>query len=88
MDRITVLDVFRELRIDPDNETSWAIGQQVREEYKRQYGQLPHKELRIKRSGHGSHCFAVYPRAWRSHIERIVRQHQAMKDKQGDLFRD
>lgn len=83
---ITVIDVMRELRIEPVPELTWAIGAAVRDRYERLHGRLPEKELRTKTSGGGSHCFATYPQDMRTEIANIIRLHQLETQKQGELF--
>lgn len=86
MARITVPDVLRELRLEPDNRLAWAAGRAARVAWEREYGELPRKELRQKTNGGGSHCFATYPTSWRPKIVAIVRLLQAEPQRQGDLF--
>jgi len=79
---ITVMDVFRDLGIEPDNRVSWAVGAAVRDLYEAREGALPPKHLRRKTGGAGSHCFACYPESMRVDIERVIRTHQTQKAKQ------
>lgn len=71
--RITVIDVFHDLDLEPIPEDTWAAGNAARDLYEATTGQLPPKALRPKTNGPGSHCFAVYPESWREELEEIVR---------------
>ena len=71
--RITVIDVFHDLDLEPIPEDTWAAGNAARDLYLDTTGHLPPKELRNKTNGPGSHCFAVYPESWREELEEIVR---------------
>jgi hypothetical protein len=82
----TVMDVFRDLRFEPEPRISWAVGAEVRQRYEERYGELPRKVLRPKTSGAGSHCFALYPPEMRPVVETIVREHNPDNSAQGDLF--
>lgn len=80
---ITVVDVMRDMKIEITPELSWTVGTAVRELWMQQNGGLlPEKELRTKTSGHGSHCFAVYPESFRGKIEGIVRYYKTEKTRQ------
>lgn len=83
---ITIIDVMRELRIEPTPHLSWQIGMAVRDAYERRFGYAPEKALRTKTNGPGSHCFAIYPRVMRETIVQIIRQFQTEAQRQGDLF--
>lgn len=79
---VTVMDVFRDLGIEPDKKVSWSVGAAARDIYEARVGDLPPKRLRRKTSGAGSHCFATYPEWMRGDIERLIRAHQTQKTKQ------
>jgi hypothetical protein len=70
--KTTVPDRIRALGLEQGtargNELAWRSGAAVREEWLEAVGEYPPKGNRPKTSGHGSHCFALYPVAW---IERI-----------------
>ena len=83
---ITVIDVCRELQIEPTPALTWPVGNAVRDLYEQRYGCLPEKDLREKTNGTGSHCFAIYPEGMRNDIERIIRLHDWERQRQGDLF--
>lgn len=86
MSDITVMDVFRDMRLDPSPHLAWTVGAAVRRLYEARHGELPPKALRTKSSGAGSHCFAVYPESWRAEIERVISEHNPATSPQGDLF--
>lgn len=83
---ITIIDVMRELRVEPVPELTWSIGAAVRDYYERLHGRAPEKELRTKTCGAGSHCFAIYPQDMRPKIVSIIRLHQLESQRQGELF--
>jgi hypothetical protein len=70
---ITVIDVFRDLDLEPIPEDTWAAGNAARDLYEATTGHLPPKALRPKTNESGSHCFAVYPASWREELEEIVK---------------
>jgi hypothetical protein len=83
---ITVIDVCRELRVEPTSALTWPVGDAVRDIFEERFGRPPTKMLRPKTNGGGSHCFAVYPEAFRGVIEAVILDHQAEKERQPDLF--
>ena len=72
MKGITVLDVIRELGLEPTSRDNWKIGSRVRLEYLDTYKKEPVKDLRQKTSGAGSHCFAIYPVEFVPKIREII----------------
>lgn len=84
--QITVIDVFRELGLEPVPSATWAVGAAVRDEFYSRFGMLPQKALRPKTDGPGSHCFAVYPEEWRPIIEEKARSIAVEAAKQPDMF--
>lgn len=83
---ITVIEVFKSMGLEPSPDVTWPVGAAVRDRFLKRYGRLPSKELRPKTSGHGSHCFAVYPDDWRPLIVDIIKKARATKAAQSDLF--
>lgn len=83
---ITVVDVIRDMGIEPEPNLTWAVGAAVRDLYEDKNGRLPEKRLRTKTDGHGSHCFAVYPESMRPEIEKIVGLFETNNKRQGTLF--
>jgi hypothetical protein len=83
---ITVIDVCRELRVEPTSALTWPVGDAVRGAFEERFGRPPVKALRQKTKGGGSHCFAVYPETFRGVIRAIILSHQAEKARQPDLF--
>lgn len=69
---ITVIDVFRERGIEPESSKTWAVGQMVVQRYKRDFGELPPKDLGRKTCGVGVHCFAQYPEEYRPVISEMI----------------
>jgi hypothetical protein len=85
-DGITVIDVMRNLGVEPETHLAWRVGALARSAYKWETGNEPPKYLRCKTSAGGSHCFAVYPESMRSRIEMIIRNQQGQARLQADLF--
>ena len=56
------------------NELAWRAGAAVREDWRDVVGEYPPKGNRPKTSGHGSHCFALYPVAWIERIDETIRR--------------
>jgi hypothetical protein len=83
---ITIIDVMRELGIEPTNDLAWRVGALARAAYEWQYGVVPPKHLRPKTHDGGSHCFALYPEEMRPRIVLIIRNQQHEMQRQGDLF--
>jgi len=83
---LTVIDVFKALRLEPDKALTWAVGDAMQRRYRETYGHEPPKELRPKTGGPGSHCFAIYPNNWRAEIEACIIGLGADAARQVDLF--
>jgi len=87
MDLITVIDVFRDLRVVTDPKKTWAAGAAARDHWQEVTGMRPMTPLRSKTNGPGSHCMAVYPRAvMYEKISEIIRSLETEAQKQGELF--
>lgn len=86
MPLISVMDVFRELKVEPEPKLAWAVGGAVRRIWEERHGSLPEKQLRRKTSGGGSHCFAVYPDSMRAEIVGVIRSHETEAERQTSLF--
>jgi hypothetical protein len=94
-DKTTVPDRIRALGLEQGTpagkELAWRAGAAVRDAWRKVTGEYPPKGNRPKTSGHGSHCFALYPVAWVERIDRIVLEVadmvQADRDRQPDMFR-
>jgi hypothetical protein len=84
---ITIIQVCRDIGVEPNPELTWAVGAAVRNRYIEKTGESPLKQLRPKTDGQGSHCFAIYPNDWHSDIADIIRAHGAEAAKQIDMFR-
>lgn len=85
VDGITVIDVCREMKVEPLPKLTWPVGARVRDLYEYMYGNPPTKKLRTKTIGKGSHCFAVYPHHMWDAIASIVRMHHTETQRQGEL---
>jgi hypothetical protein len=83
---ITIIDVMRELQVEPTPRLSWEVGAAVRDYYEQFYGCLPEKELRPKTNAGGTHCFAVYPESMKPKIIKIIKLHEWESQRQMELF--
>lgn len=85
---LTVHDVATGMGLELSNDQAWIAGAALAKRWSDIMGTLPLKDLRTKKSGAGSHCFAIYPPHWSGHIEAVVRSVQPGASPQGDLFRE
>lgn len=83
---ITVIDVFRRMKLETDPHFTWAVGRDVRKAWGDRHGCAPPYRLLTKTSGGGSHCFAVYPATFEPVIREIVKRHGPPKESQPALF--
>lgn len=82
---ITIIDVCREIGVEPEPNMTWSVGARVRDLYEASGGTIRYA-LRQKTNGGGSHQFAIYPPSWRERIVREIRRHGAHAARQGSLF--
>jgi hypothetical protein len=82
----TIIDRFRELRLEPTKNVTWSVGDTVMYKYVSEFGRQPPKVLRPKTNGGGSHCFALYPDGWEPLVDRIILAHAVERQRQGELF--
>ena len=68
------------------NAEAWAIGQAMEAAWKWETGTAPLKDLRTKKSGGGSHCFALYPPKFIKRMELIIRGYRPPSADQLNLF--
>lgn len=85
-DWFTVIDVFRELNLEPLKQDTWSVGLRVMNLWLSDHGSLPVKDNRRKTNGKGVHCFALYPPHWRDRIREIVASTATERANQMDLF--
>lgn len=85
-DAVTVIDVARFMGVEMPKEVAWEVGTAVANAYRSQYNRQPPKDLRPKTSGGGTHCFAVYPRAFVPIIVDAITRAGAEKERQSSLF--
>jgi hypothetical protein len=83
---ITIIDVCRQMRVEPTKELTWPVGDRVRYIWERRYLASPEKDLRIKTCGAGSHCFAIYPEFMCETIRRVIKRQITEQQRQGELF--
>jgi hypothetical protein len=76
---ITIIDVCRELGLEPEKNAMWDIGAKVRKLYTDKFGELPPKDLRDKTNGPGQHMFAVYPLSMKREIIDVIADHNLRK---------
>lgn len=82
---LTLHDVARADGLELTNGEAWVIGRRLQRLWLWKAGCKPEKDLRAKKGGAGSHCFALYPPTdeW---VERIRRQIRTVRPPQGNLF--
>jgi hypothetical protein len=83
---ITVIDVFRALGLEPEKTKTWAVGAAVAKLYLKDRGELPPKDNRVKTSGSGVHCFAIYPESYRQKIKDCIGRMKADATKQPEFI--
>lgn len=86
MDGITVIDVFRAIRVEPTKDKTWSVGLIVANQYIAEFGRQPPKENRTKTCGVGVHCFAIYPHDWFDRIAEVIKSGEYEEARQFDLF--
>ena len=88
-DDFTVVELIRAHGCEPFPSLSWACGNAVRDAYVIATGFSPHKALRPKTTGIGTHCHAVYPVGFRSIALSVVvavcESHHAANQRQLDF---
>lgn len=83
---VTVHDVARANGVDLDDETAWSLGARIATAWEWQTGTSPLKDLRTKKNGGGSHCFALYPPAFAERMWLIIRGYRPPDADQLKLF--
>ena len=89
MTGITVVEVFRDLGVEPVKEATWPVGKAVAKKWRDENGYEPPKANRAKTGGSGVHCFAIYPESFRAVIVKAIKAVSAAPVKpasQGGLF--
>jgi hypothetical protein len=81
-----VHEIAEEMGVVLTNEQAWAIGAAVQRRWEEHHGTLPVKELRPKKNGPGSHCFAVYPPPYHPLIRDLIRAINPDTSPQGRLL--
>lgn len=85
-DWVSIHDVAASRGLELDNDQAWEVGKIVEKKWTKLVGAQPHKDLRRKKQGPGSHCFALYPPSWIPVIEEAIFYVGAMAAAQCDLF--
>jgi hypothetical protein len=80
---ITIIEVMRELEIQPWPKFSWAVGTRVQQIYAAKNKTPPPKDLRVKTAGKGRHCFAIYPYEMRDEIIEVIRFYDTRMNRPG-----
>lgn len=83
---ITIIEVMRDMGVEPTKDVSWPVGETVSNHWESLHGERPLRRTCPKTNGGGSHSFAVYPEEWRPLIEKIVNEHKPDPSKQMSLF--
>jgi hypothetical protein len=82
---LTVHDVARQMQVVLSDAQAWRVGSRMASAWEYVVGSPPVKDLRTKKLGTGSHCFALYPPVWRERVERFIRAEQTALLDQGEL---
>jgi len=82
---ISIHSVSRDLQVELSNEQAWEVGKQMAAAWVRIMKRPPVKDLRTKKAGAGSHCFALYPPSWQPMFEAAIRVIQAQAARQGQF---
>jgi hypothetical protein len=80
--QVTVIDVLREMGIEPTRELTWSVSPKVRNIWEQETGGRPGHDLRGKTYGGGSRFFAVYPASFKPKIMEVIRAHRTEAAKQ------
>lgn len=82
---VSIHDVAERLGVVLSNEQAWEIGAEIANRWETVMRARPTKDLRPKKVGQGSHCFAVYPPTWVPFLEGAIREAGAESARQGRL---
>ena len=83
---LSVHDAARKMGLELDDETAWSLGALIASAWQWQTGTAPLKDLRSKKSGSGTHCFALYPPEWLPRLQEIVLAVSNTRLSQTNLF--
>ena len=83
---VTVHDVAEQIGVELDDEMAWSVGAKIASAWEWQTGTPPLKDLRSKKNGGGSHCFALYPPAFVDRMRLIIRGYRPPNADQMNLF--
>lgn len=83
---LTIHDVAKGIGVALSDTQAWTIGSDVAAMWEHDVGAPPLKDLRTKKKGPGSHCFALYPPSWRERIENYIRTFRTRPDPQMSLL--
>lgn len=86
---ITVIDVMREMGVEPTDKLDWAVGLTMAKWYIQLTGFDPPKHNAPKTFKPDEvHAFAHYPECFRKRIQDFIRMHKFELERQGWLFQD
>lgn len=87
---ITIIEVLRELRIEPDKSLTWALGTAVAAEWRKRTGTQPPIVRQPKTDPNASHpakhAICTYPDDFKPVILEKLSRFQTDAQRQGDLF--
>ena len=84
-DWISIHSVAADLQVELSNEEAWHIGKVVAARWAAVMKRQPVKDLRRKKAGLGSHCFALYPPSWFPIFAAAIRTVAGRAARQGRL---
>jgi hypothetical protein len=86
----TIIEVLRDLQIEPDKSLTWGLGTAVAAEFRKQTGEMPPIRRQPKTDRNASHppkhAICTYPEWFRPIVLNLVRQRRTEAVRQGDLF--
>jgi hypothetical protein len=88
MGTITIIDVFRAMKVKTDKRLTWEVGKAVAQKWRDENGAPPPLLMTNKTNGGGSHCIAHYPLSYALVIEEVIRRSTLVlrPPSQPDLF--
>lgn len=88
MSTITIIDVFRAMKVKTDKRLTWEVGKAVAQKWRDEHGTSPPLLMTNKTNGGGSHCIAHYPPSYAPLIEEVIRRSTLVlrPRAQADLF--
>lgn len=81
----TVTAIAVEMRVEPEDNLIWSIGNAIAQKWRDQYKEEPRKDLHPKKKGGGSHHIADYPPSWHETIRGAIAAANFEAARQGEF---